>query len=161
MSAEKAVTITTRARSFSAEQRATLNRLMDLMIPASTDGRMPAASSLGLFDDPGWLAAEARATLDRGLDSLAQSARAQHDTPFDALPTPQAMAMVEAMRKSDRAFIGAFTLQTTARYLQQDAVMIELGLEPRPNWPQGYEVPEGDWDLLEPVRARGEIWRKV
>ncbi|MEZ5660525.1 MAG: gluconate 2-dehydrogenase subunit 3 family protein [Burkholderiaceae bacterium] len=161
MSNEKPVTISARPRPFSAPQSATLTALMNLMIPASTDGRMPSAASLGLYDDPGWLTPEARAVLDRGLDALDAMAQAAHARAFADLAADDAMALVEAARREHRAFIEAFTLQTTARYLQQDSVMIELGLEPRPNWPKGYEVPEGDWNLLEPVRARGEIWRKV
>ena len=40
--------------------------------------------------------------------------------------------------------------------------MRSLGLEPRPPYPQGYEVEAGDYDsLLEPVRARGRLWRQA
>jgi hypothetical protein len=39
--------------------------------------------------------------------------------------------------------------------------MQSLGMEARPPFPQGYEVPEGDWSMLDPVRARGSIYKKV
>lgn len=44
-------------------------------------------------------------------------------------------------------------------YYQDDRVMQSLGMEPRPPFPKGYEVPEGDWSLIEPVRKRTPFWR--
>jgi hypothetical protein len=34
-------------------------------------------------------------------------------------------------------------------------------MAPRPPFPQGYEVPEGDWTLLDDVRRREPIWRRA
>ena len=36
-----------------------------------------------------------------------------------------------------------------------------LGMEPRPPFRKGFEVEQGEWSLLEPVRARGRIYREV
>jgi hypothetical protein len=32
-------------------------------------------------------------------------------------------------------------------------------MEPRPPFPEGFEVEEGDWSLLDPVRARPKLYR--
>ena len=37
--------------------------------------------------------------------------------------------------------------------------LISLGMEPRAPFPKGHVLPQGDWSLLDPVRARGKIWR--
>jgi len=37
--------------------------------------------------------------------------------------------------------------------------MRAIGMELRPPFPRGFEVAQGDWSLLDPVRARGRIWR--
>lgn len=161
MSEQKPVTIAAPARPFTDAQQATLNALMDLMIPASPDARMPAASSLGLYDAPLTMRARPRADLARGLDALATLATSRYGRAFAELDGADAMALVDDMRSSDAAFVTAFTVETMARYVQNDGVMAELGLEPRPHWPQGHEVPQGDWSLLEPVRERGAIWREV
>ena len=42
-------------------------------------------------------------------------------------------------------------------YYRDDRVMISLGMEPRAPFPKGHELPQGDWFLLDPVRARGKI----
>jgi hypothetical protein len=46
-------------------------------------------------------------------------------------------------------------------YYRDDRVMHSLGQEPRAPFPKGHEVEQGDWSLLDPVRARPPIWRKV
>ncbi|MEZ5741498.1 MAG: gluconate 2-dehydrogenase subunit 3 family protein [Burkholderiaceae bacterium] len=161
MSKDKPVTIVAPVRPFTATQQATLAALMNLMIPASRDGRMPAAASLGLYDDPRALPPAARAHLERGLDTLAARAESAHRKPVAELPDSDLNALVEALRADDRAFISALTLHTVARYLEHEQTMTALGLEPRPHWPKGHEVPQGDWDLLEPVRQRGPVWRKI
>jgi hypothetical protein len=44
-------------------------------------------------------------------------------------------------------------------YYRDDRVMISLGMEARPPFPKGYEVEQGDWSLLDPVRAMPKLWR--
>jgi hypothetical protein len=44
-------------------------------------------------------------------------------------------------------------------YYRDDRVMISLDMEPRPPYPRGYDVPNGDWSMLEAVQRRGKIWR--
>lgn len=161
MTREIPIAVSPRAHPFTPDQMRILRKLMDMMIPASTDGRMPAASSLGLYDDPAWLAHQAREALEHGLRVIDERARGTHGRGFADLAAEAARTLVDEARITDRTFIAAFTLQTTARYLQQDEVMIALGLDPRPPWPEGHDVGEGDWALLEPVRRRGELWRKV
>ena len=46
-------------------------------------------------------------------------------------------------------------------YYRDDRVMRSLGMEPRPPFPKGYEVAQGDWSLLEPVKARDPFWRGI
>ena len=44
-------------------------------------------------------------------------------------------------------------------YYRDDRVMLSLGIEPRPPFPQGHMIEQGDWSLLDPVRARAQMWR--
>jgi len=50
-------------------------------------------------------------------------------------------------------------LETVTCYYQQDGVIERLGMEPRPPYPKGYQVLPGDLTLLNPVTARGRIYR--
>ena len=44
-------------------------------------------------------------------------------------------------------------------YYRDDRVMRSLDLETRPPFPRGFELEQGDWSLLDPVRARKPFWR--
>ena len=45
-------------------------------------------------------------------------------------------------------------------YYTDDRVMRSLDMEPRPPFPAGFKVEQGDLDtLLAPVQSRGKIWR--
>ncbi|WP_299731925.1 hypothetical protein [uncultured Tateyamaria sp.] len=46
-------------------------------------------------------------------------------------------------------------------YYRDDRVLTSLGLEARPPFPKGFEVDQGDWSLLDPVRAMVPIYRAV
>ena len=146
---------------FTAAECATLDALMDLMIPASRDGRMPSARSLGLYADPAGLSGKDAALLQSGLREIEARAQGDHGVSFAQLQSTAAMAVVDQMRARHPDFIHAFTLNTSARYLKHASVMPLIGLEPRPPWPKGHAVKEGDWSLIEVVRARPKIYREV
>jgi len=42
---------------------------------------------------------------------------------------------------------------------QDERLLTALGFEARPPFPLGYVVEEGDWALLDSVRARGLLFR--
>ena len=69
----------------------------------------------------------------------------------------------DAVALSFRARGGA-AVATLARvilqcYYRDDRVVRSLGLEPRAPFPKGHTLEQGDWSLLDPVRARPKMWR--
>ena len=46
-------------------------------------------------------------------------------------------------------------------YYRDDRVMRSLGQEPRPPFPKGHVVEQGDWSLLDPVRQRPPMYRQA
>jgi len=40
-------------------------------------------------------------------------------------------------------------------------VLRSLGLELRAPFPKGYGLEQGDWSLLDPVKTRASMWRRV
>lgn len=161
MSTPESAVAAARQPAFGATGRATLNALQDLMIPSATDGRMPSARSLGLYAGSAGLAPEDAELFASGLAQIEARAQAAHGVPFAQLQAAAAIALVEEMRTQRSEFIQLFMLLTTARYLQNPQVMRLIGLEARPPWPQGHVVAEGDWSLIEVVRARPKIYREV
>ena len=146
---------------FSDAQRAALDALMDLLIPASPDGRMPAARSLQLYSDVANMRPANRALFEEGLAALDRRAIELHGTTFARLTVGQAKGLVDALRDERSPFVQSFVAQTVGRYVAHPTVMPLLGLEARPMWPQGNVVAEGDWSLLDVVKQREKFYRKV
>ncbi|MEZ5558062.1 MAG: hypothetical protein R3E86_05870 [Pseudomonadales bacterium] len=140
-------------------QRATLARLLDLLIPASADGRMPAAADLDLYADLAGLNAPLLEALRVGLDRLETLAQDYLGQSFAALAARDCLTLRDRVRDEHPEFLRTFVVQSVARYYQHDRVMTAIGLEPRPPWPQGNLIEEGDWRLLDPVRARPRLYR--
>ena len=86
---------------------------------------------------------------------------AGHGIAFAQLDQTRAKALLDAMRAEGSVFVQTFVVQTVGRYVSHPAVMPLLGLEVRPLWPQGNVVAEGDWSLLDVVKQREKIYRKV
>jgi len=154
------------AGPWTAEQHATLNALLDMMIPASADGRMPAASSLGLFDDAGGFTKDAQSKTDHaalvaGLDEIDAAAKSQFGEGLAKLGAEQAHGLVDERRASSAPFFDFLTQHTVARYYEHARVLTALGVEPTAPWPKGHSVEDGDWSLLDGVRGRAALYRRA
>lgn len=147
--------------AFTALQRRAILALADMIIPASADGRKPSAAAVDVL---GYIRAHAQyamANLRAELDALETRARAAHGAGFLDLPPASRVALVDSARDETPGFLRDLALLTATAYYQDDQVLVALGMEARPPFPKGYEVPAGDLSLLEPVRARGRIYREA
>jgi hypothetical protein len=140
------------------KQQQTLMAVLNLIIPPSDDGRMPGAAE---YDIWGYVGAEAHPLIRDQLERLNEQALAQHDKPFAALDEAAAQSMVTQIQTAESDFMRDLANQTVACYYQQDRVLIAIGMEARAPFPRGYEVAAGDLSLLDPVRARGRVYRQV
>jgi hypothetical protein len=138
-------------------QTADLSAIAGFIIPASDEFDVPGA------DDPR-IQADMIATLGRdaplvreALDQLARLAGG----PFAALDAAQREAVAMELRAAGGPAVAALTRVVLQCYYRDDRVVRSLGLEPRPPYPKGHELPDGDWSLLDPVRARPPLWRRA
>jgi len=158
MSADRAETAASED-TLSSAHRATLDAVLNLIVPPSADARLPGAAEVGV---PEYLLAEARDALPelrRELDELDARALAAFSQAFAALDPARREALVGELRARDPSFMSRLALETVTCYYMHDRVLEGLGMEARPPAPKGYQVMMGDLTLLAPVRARGKIWR--
>jgi hypothetical protein len=146
---------------FHEAQRATLQCLLDMIVPASADGRLPSAADVGVDTHLRLHAADAIPALCDELDAVDAAARREHGAAFAALPQADRQALVDVLRARDARFLRRLAVEAVTCYYQHDRVLEAIGLEPRPPFPKGYQVHAGDLSLLEPVRQRGRIWREA
>jgi hypothetical protein len=139
----------------SAEQIRSLRCLAEMMVPASAEYGVPSAGDEAIFGDIlKSLGRDAPAVI-----ALLQRLEAMAGGPFAALDQERRDAIAARLRgQGGEALtdLGCIILQC---YYRDDRVMRSLGMEPRPPFPKGFEVEQGDWSLLDPVRARPKLYR--
>jgi hypothetical protein len=119
-----------------------------MIIPASDEYKVPGA-------DDAAIQADIVATLGRdtpmvreALDHLARLA----GMPLANLDAAQREAVAKQFRASGGAAAATLTRVVLQCYYRDDRVLRSLGLELRPPFPKGYELEQGDWSLLDPVK---------
>ncbi|HEY7846107.1 MAG TPA: hypothetical protein VID30_20810 [Bradyrhizobium sp.] len=137
-------------KSLTSAQRDDLRVISGMMIPESSEYRVPGADDAAIQGD-------IMATLGR--DTKMVSAALDHIARLAGKPLAELdEARREAVVTEFRAGAGG-PAATLARvilqcYYRDDRVLRSLGLELRAPFPKGYVLPDGDWSLLDPVKAR-------
>ena len=141
----------------SAAQRDDMRAIAAEIIPASLEFDVPGA------DDPA-IQADIVATLGRdaglvrkSLDQLARLA----GRPLASLDPGRREAVAMELRATGGAAVATLICVVLQCYYRDDRVVRSLGLEPRPPHPKGHVLEDGDWSLLDPVRARAPTWRRA
>ena len=81
--------------------------------------------------------------------------------PLASLDPTQCEAVAAELRAKGGEALATLTRVVLQCYYRDDRVVRSLGLEPRPPYPRGHELEQGDWSLLDPVRARPPMWRRT
>ena len=144
-------------RPLTTTQRDDLRAIAAEIIPASVEFDVPGA------DDP-VIQADILATLgrDAGLvrEALDQLARLAGE-PLTSLDPARRQAVAMELRATGGEAVATLTRVVLQCYYRDDRVVRSLGLEPRPPYPKGHELEQGDWSLLDPVRKRPPMWRRA
>jgi hypothetical protein len=140
-----------------AEQARDLRALAGAIIPASDVCGVPGADDEKIF-------ADILRGLERDRDdvcgALAQLATLSGGAFADFGPERR-IEVAAAFREAGGAPLTALVRVVLLCYYRDDRVMLSLGQEPRPPFPKGHVVEQGDWSLLDPVRARPSMYRRV
>lgn len=138
-------------------QRDDLRTVAVMIIPASDEYNVPGA-------DDSAIQADMLATLGRdtklvaaALDHLARLA----GQPLAELDAARRDAVAQEFRKHGGTAAATLVRVVLQCYYRDDRVLRSLGLELRAPFPMGHVLPDGDWSLLEPVKARGGTLRRA
>jgi hypothetical protein len=143
--------------TLTSRQRQDLRSIAALIIPASEEYRVPGA-------DDETIQADILATLGR--DAKPVAAALDHLARLAGMPLADldGAARDDAVKQFREAGGGpAATLVRVVLqcYYRDERVLRSLGLELRAPFPKGHVLPEGDWALLDPVKARGGTLRRA
>jgi hypothetical protein len=134
---------------------ADLRSLAAMIVPPSTKYDVPGADDPTIFAD---IAASLGRDTGHVRSALARL-RELAGGPFAALDGARREAVAKDLRREGRADVAVLARIVLLCYYRDDRVMLSLGLEPRPPFPKGHVLEQGDWSLLDPVRARKPFWR--
>jgi hypothetical protein len=151
-----------KARAWSADERAWVDALIDALLPPSADGRLPAASKLGIADVLALQMVELAGfgpQLALCLDTLAELASARNAALAELDPAART-ELVQALAVAEPETFAAVQRQAFIAYYTHADVPELFGFPNRPPQPLGHKQPPDELEtLLTPVRARGRCYR--
>ena len=139
----------------SQAQRQDLRRIAGIMIPPSDTFDVPGADDAAIFDDILRSFGRDRDSVRAALTRLATQAGGA----FTALDDARQEAIAESFLASGTPEVTTLGRVILQCYYRDDRVVRSLGLEPRPPFPKGHTLEQGDWSLLDAVRDRPKMWR--
>ena len=134
-----------------------LQCLAGMMIPASSEFHVPSAGDPQIFDDM-------VKTIGRDLPDVRKALGALMELsskPFADLPEAERESVMATFLAGGGTALATLKRVVLQCYYRDDRVVMSLGLEPRPPFPKGHVLEQGDWSLLDPVKARPKMWRDV
>jgi hypothetical protein len=143
--------------SLSTEQARDLRALAGAIVPPSAAYGVPGADDELIFKD-------ILRSLERDHDDICRALAhlaALSGGAFADLAPEHRTEVAANLRETGGAPLSALVRVVLLCYYRDDRVMRSLGQEPRPPFPQGHIVEQGDWSLLNPVRARPRMYRVV
>jgi hypothetical protein len=138
-------------------QRDDLRVIAAMIIPASTEYNVPGADDATIQADMLATLGRDTAAVREALDHLARLA----GMPLANLDAARREAVAQQFRASGGAAAATLTRVVLQCYYRDDRVLRSLGLELRAPFPKGYELEQGDWSLLDPVKARSPTLRRT
>ena len=144
-------------QGLTAEQVRDFRALAGTIIPPSAAYDVPGADDERIFADILNSLERDRDDVCRALAHLAALAGGA----FADLEPARRAEVAAAFRETGGAPLAALVRVVLLCYYRDDRVMRSLGLEPRPPFPKGHVVEQGDWSLLDPVRKRPPMYRLV
>ncbi len=137
----------------SPQETLDLRAFAGAMIPASARHGVPGADDDAIF-------ADIVKNIGRDLDDV-RAALKKLAGIAELSSAAQRLEKADRLRAEGGPPLAAITRAILLCYYRDDRVMLALGLEPRPPFPKGHAVEQGDWSLLDPVKKRAPFWRKV
>ena len=134
-----------------------LKALLDVVIPPSASGDLPGAGALGLSPA---VATALRADpalgplVEAGVQAVREAAFSQHPEGLLGMAPEDRAKVVEDQLASYPFFIMGILRYLYPAYYQHPRVLVGIGEQPRPPFPEGFDVDATDAELLEKLLAR-------
>jgi hypothetical protein len=139
-----------------AAQQNDLRTVAGMIVPASDEHKVPGADDPAIQADMLKTLGRDAALVQQALDHLARLS----GKPLADLDAAKREVVAKEFRVTGGAAAATLARVVLQCYYRDDRVLRSLGLELRAPFPQGYVLEQGDWALLDPVKARPPSLRR-
>ena len=127
-----------------------LRTVAAMIVPASEEYKVPGADDPAIQADMLKTLGRDAALVAQALDHLARLA----GKPLAELDPARRDAVATEFRATGGAAAATLVRVVLQCYYRDDRVLRSLGIELRAPFPKGHVLPDGDWSLLDPVKAK-------
>ena len=145
------------AFQLTSTQRDDLRTVAAMIVPASDEYKVPGADDFAIQADMLATLGRDTALVKQALDHLARLA----GKPLAELEQGRREEIATEFRATGGGAAATLVRVVLQCYYRDDRVLRSLGLELRAPFPRGYTLKEGDWSMLDPVRARAGTLRRA
>ena len=138
-------------------QQNDLRIVAGMIVPASDEYKVPGADDPAIQADMLKTLGRDAALVRQALDHLARLA----GKPLADLDAAKRDAVAREFRATGGVAAATLARVVLQCYYRDDRVLRSLGLELRAPFPKGYVLEQGDWALLDPVKARPSSLRRA
>jgi hypothetical protein len=143
--------------TLSQRQRDDLRTVAAMIVPASDEYKVPGADDAAVQADMLATLGRDAALVRQALDHLARLA----GKPLADLAAGRRDEVANEFRATGGGAAATLVRVVLQCYYRDDRVLRSLGLELRAPFPQGYVLEQGDWSLLDPVKAHPPTLRRA
>jgi len=144
---------------YSFDERQLLREIAGLLIPVSSEYDVPGADDESIFNKILVSIIAEASYIKPKLNELQSLAKDRHDAVFTDLSQIDKTTLLRD--QANFSLLQRLISPTAAAYYQDGRVLETIGLKSTPPFPGGHEIEEGDWSLLDPVKAQEPFYRKV
>jgi hypothetical protein len=144
--------------TYTQQEKHLLRRLAGSIISASDQLQLPGADDEAIFS-------ELLRRVERKGEELRQG-MANFFAEFGGieqvanLDDADFQALMDVVQTKQHRFLSTTQVLVVQSYYQNPVVLSALNKPDRPPFPEGNDLEEGDWSLLDPVRKRPPFFRK-
>ena len=143
--------------ALTSAQENDLRTVAGMIIPASDEYKVPGADDAAIQADIIATLGRDTGLVRQALDHLSRLA----GKPLAELDAAKRDAVAKEFRATGGPAAATLIRVVLQCYYRDDRVLRSLGLELRAPFPKGYALEQGDWSLLDSVKARPPMLRRA
>ena len=148
-------------RNLNQDQRNTLKRFLNIIIPHCEKSGLMGAGELNLIEFVSKYDSRAIEIIIHDLDTMNNLSIKKYSKLFAFLSEKECENIFEHLKSNNNNFAKTLIVNTLGCYYQNDSILKTLGISSKAPYPDGNQVISGDLNLLDPVRKMKNIYRDI